>query len=144
MTVQPIPEGYHTVTPYLITRQAAQVIEFAKAVFGAEEKFRMDNADGTVDHAEIIIGDSVVMLGEANERNPAMPTMLHLYVEDVDAVYERAMQAGATSTREPKNEFYGDRTAGIEDMSGNRWWIATHVEDLSPEEFEARVAAQGA
>ncbi len=144
MTVQPIPEGYHNVTPYLTVHQAAQVIDFAKAVFGAEEKFCMDNPDGTIAHAEIIIGDSVIMIADANDSNPPMPSTLHVYMEDVDAVYERAMQAGATSIREPKNEFYGDRMAGVKDMSGNHWWVATHVEDLSPEEFEARAAAESA
>jgi PhnB protein len=130
MTIKPIPEGYHTVTPYLVVKGAAQLIDFLKQAFDAEEIQRMALPDGTISHAEVRIGDSVVMLGEAQGEYPSMPAMLHLYVEDVDTVYQRVLGAGATSLREPVNEFYGDRIGGVRDSFGNQWWIATHMESL--------------
>ncbi len=140
MPVQPIPEGYHNVTPYLMVRGADRLIEFLKQAFGAEERGeRFRRPDGTIMHAEVKIGDSVVMLGEANEQFPAQPTALCLYVTDTDTTYRRAMDAGGTSLREPEDQFYGDRSAGVADPSGNTWWIATHVEDVSREEMERRV-----
>jgi uncharacterized glyoxalase superfamily protein PhnB len=101
----------------------------------------MDRPDGTVQHAEVRIGDSVVMMGEPQGEVQPRPVNLYLYVEDVDAVYLRAIQAGAKSIGEPKDQFYGDRSGGVEDPSGNTWYIATHVEDVEPEEFKRRVAA---
>jgi PhnB protein len=130
MTIKPIPEGYHTVTPYLVVKGAAQLIDFLKQAFDAEEIQRMALPNGTISHAEVRIGDSVVMLGEAQGEYPSMPAMLHLYVEDVDTVYQRVLGAGATSLREPVNEFYGDRIGGVRDSFGNQWWIATHMESL--------------
>ena len=144
MAVNPIPEGYRTVTPYLVVEGAATVLEFAKQAFGAEEKFRMDTADGSIGHAEMTIGDSVVMLGEAGEENPPMPAMIHLYVEDCDATYERALAAGGKSAREPADQFYGDRSAGVRDPAGNLWWIATHVEDVPEDEMAKRMAEAAA
>jgi uncharacterized glyoxalase superfamily protein PhnB len=141
MTVKPIPEGHHTVTPYLVVQDAAQLIEFMKQAFLAEEILRMAQPDGVIGHAEVRIGDSRVMLGEARGEYKPMPAMLHLYVEDADAVYRRALQAGATSLREPVDEFYGDRIGGVKDRFGNQWWIATHIEDVSPEELARREAA---
>ena len=147
MSAQAIPEGYRTVTPYVIVDGAAGVIEFAKRAFDAEERFRMDREDGTVGHAEIVIGDSVVMVADASGEWPAMPGGLHLYVEDCDATYARALEAGATTIREPADQFYGDRSGGVRDAAGNVWWITTHVEDVSPEEMERRArewaASQG-
>ena len=136
--VRPIPAGMRTVTPYLIVKDANRVIEFAKKAFGAREKFRSDRPGGGVAHAEIWIGDSVVMLADAGSEFPARPSMLNLYVENVDDVYRHAIDAGAKSLREPATQFYGDRSAGVEDVGGNQWWISTHVEDVTPEEIERR------
>ena len=142
MTVQPIPEGYHTVTPYLIVSGVPQLIDFLKQAFGAEEMVRMAQSDGTIGHAEVKIGTSRVMMGEAGGEFKPMPTMLHLYVEDTDAVYQRALQAGATSLMEPTDQFYGDRMSAVQDAFGNQWWIATHIEDVSHEEIAKRAAQQ--
>jgi len=142
--VKAIPEGYQAVIPYLVVDHAEQVIEFIKKAFDAQEIVRMMNKDGTVGHTELRIRDSVVMLGGAGEQWPAMPTMLYLYVEKVDEVYQRALAAGGTSMKEPENQFYGDRTAAVLDQSGNQWWMASHVEEISPEEMERRhKAARG-
>jgi uncharacterized glyoxalase superfamily protein PhnB len=137
MAVNPVPDGYHTVTPYLTVGGADKVIEFMKEAFDAEERFRMARPDGTVGHAEVQIGDSIVMIADPVESSP-MPTLLHLYVDDCDATYERALAAGADSVRGPENQFYGDRTAGVRDSGGNQWWISTHVEDVSDEEMARR------
>ncbi len=141
MPVKPIPDGYHTVTPYLVVEGAAKLIDFMKQAFGAEERGRMGPPGGPVMHAEVHIGDSVIMLADAGGENPPIPAMIHLYVEDADATYQRALQAGATSLREPADQFYGDRSGGVRDAFGNQWWVATHVEDVSPEEMEKRAAA---
>ena len=138
MAVQPIPEGYRTVTPYLIVEGADTLLEFVTRAFGAEQRFRMDQDDGTIAHAEATIGDSVLMLAEAGGEWAAMPGCIHLYVEDCDATYARALEAGATSLREPENQFYGDRSGGVRDSAGNVWWITTHVEDVPAEELERR------
>jgi len=142
MTVKPIPQGYHTITPYLVVPGAAQLIDFLKQAFGAEEILRMAQPDGTIMHAEVKIGDSGVMLSEASGENKPMPAMLHLYVEDMDGAYQRALQAGATSLREPADQFYGDRIGGVRDSFGNQWWLATHIEDVSAEEMTRRAATQ--
>lgn len=138
--VQPIPEGYRSVTPYLIVDGAASLLDFVKEAFGAEERIRMPGPNGTIGHAEVTIGDSVIMLADGGEQWPARPGAIHLYVEDCDATYRRAMAAGAASVREPRNEFYGDRMSGVTDPVGNQWWIATHVEDVTPEEMAKRSA----
>ena len=140
--VKPIPDGYHTVTPYLTISGAAQTIEFLKRAFGAKEIYKMAGPDGTVRHAEVQIGDSMVMLGEASAEFKPMPSQFYLYVEDVDTAYQKALQAGATSIREPHDEFYGDRSGGVRDAAGNMWWVATHIEDVPPGELEKRAAAQ--
>jgi uncharacterized glyoxalase superfamily protein PhnB len=137
-SVKPIPEGYHTITPFLMIKDAAKSIDFLKNAFGAKERSIHKGQDGTIMHAELIIGDSIIMLAEATEKYPAMPSSLYLYVEDVDSVYNKAIQAGGSSLREPTDEFYGDRSCGIKDPSDNQWWIATHVEDVSPEEMRKR------
>jgi PhnB protein len=141
MAVNWKPEEYHTVTPYLIGLGTAALIDFVKQAFGAEERQRILTPDGGIMHAEVRIGDSVVMMGDASDELKAMPTSLHLYLEDVDATYERALRAGGKSLREPADQFYGDRSAGVEDASGNQWWLATHVEDVSPEEMQRRQEA---
>ena len=140
--VKPIPDGYHTVTPYLTIRDVPRLIEFLQQAFGATEILRMPGPDGAIAHAELTIGDSRVMMGEANASSPPMPANLHLYVVDTDALYHLALQAGATSLREPADMFYGDRMAGVRDPVGNHWWIATHKEDLSPAELARRSAAR--
>lgn len=140
MSVQAIPPGFHTVTPYLLSQDAGKLLEFIVQAFGAEVLERMELPDGTVNHAQARVGDSVVMMGTAGGEHPAMPTMLYLYVEDCVAWYQSALAAGATSVQEPRNEFYGDRVAAVEDPLGNSWWIATHVEDLDSEEIARRAA----
>lgn len=136
--VRPIPEGYHTVTPYLLVEDAAGLIPFLELAFGATLLGRHDSPDGRLMHASLQIGDSKVMMGQAAEQWPAMPAMLHLYVEDVDAVYRQAVEAGARSIREPEDQFYGDRSGGVIDPAGNQWWITTHIEDVSDEEIARR------
>jgi len=141
MAVKPIPDGYHAVTPYLTVQGVPKLIDFLKQAFEAQEIERMTQPDGTIGHAEVRIGDSVVMMGEARDEWKPMPSGIYLYVNDTDAVYKRALQAGATSIMEPADQFYGDRSAGVKDSSGNHWWIATHKEDVSPEELKKRAQA---
>ncbi len=141
MSVKPIPEGYHTVTPFLLVKDVPALIEFMKQAFAANEISRHIGPDGTIMHAEVSIGDSRIMLGEAKGEWQPMPSMLYLYMKDVDSVYKSAVKAGGKSLREPTNEFYGDRSAGVQDASGNQWWIATHVEDVSEEEMKKRQEA---
>lgn len=151
MAVKPIPDGYHSVTPYLILSGGVDAIEFYKKAFGAKEILRMMRPDGRVGHAEIKIGDSTIMLAdehpEMGARGPktvgGSPVTIHLYVEDVDAVFSRAVAAGAKVLRPLQNQFYGDRSGGVEDPFGHAWYIATHVEDVSPEELKKRAAAAG-
>ena len=141
MAVKPIPEGYHTVTPYLMVEGVPKLIEFLKAAFGAREIHRTALPDGSVMHAEVQIGDSRVMMGEARGGMKPIPAMLYVYVPDVDAVYERAVRAGGTSTVKPVNQFYGDRSGAVQDASGNQWWIGTHVEDVPADELARRAEA---
>ena len=138
MAVKPIPDGYHSVTPYLTVQGATKLIDFLKQAFEAQEIERITRPDGAIGHAEVKIGDSIVMMGEAGGEWTPMPGAMYLYVNDVDATYKHALQAGAVSTMEPMDQFYGDRSAGVKDPSGNQWWIATHKEDLSPEELAKR------
>ena len=141
MAVKPIPDGYHTVTPYLTVQGVPKLIDFLKQAFEAQEIERMAQPDGTIRHAEVRIGDSVVMMGEAGGEREPMPSSIYLYVNDTDSVYRRALQAGATSLMEPADQFYGDRSAGVKDPSGNYWWIATHKEDVPPDELKRRAEA---
>ncbi len=124
--VKPIREGFHTVTPYLIVSGAAQLIEFMKQAFGAVELFRAKRPDGLIMHAEVRIADSMIEMADATAQYPAMPATIHLYVSDADAVYKRALQAGASSIEEPVDQPYGDREAGVKDAFGNHWYTATH------------------
>jgi PhnB protein len=137
------PSGYHTVTPYLIVDGAESLMTFIVNVLDGTETVRMAGPDGRIAHAEMHVGDSLVMLADAPEPAAITPAMLHLYVLDSDATYQRALEAGATSLREPQNEFYGDRMSGVKDTTGIKWYFATHVEDISEEEM-ARRAAQAA
>jgi PhnB protein len=150
--VKPIPDGYHSVTPYLYLRNASAMIAFYKQAFGATEVFRMNGPNGLVGHAELQIGSSRIMLAD---ENPAMKAQspLHyggasssfmLYVENVDEVVARAVAAGARIVRPLADQFFGDRTGGIEDPSGQNWYVATHVKDVSPEELEQGAAAAAA
>ncbi|HSE36192.1 MAG TPA: VOC family protein [Blastocatellia bacterium] len=124
--VKPVREGFHTITPYLLAQGAAELIDFVKRAFGAEEIYRGTGSAGGI-HAEVKVGDSMMMIGGgAALHGPSMPTGIHLYVNDADAVYERAVQAGATSLYKPMDQPYGDREAGVKDQSGNHWYIATH------------------
>lgn len=146
MAVKPIPEGYHSVTPYLIIKGAAAAIDYYKKVFGATERMRMDGPGGTIGHAELVIGNSTIMLAD---EHPAMgyrspktlggtPVSLVLYVEEVDTVFKRAVDAGAKAQRPVENQFYGDRMGTLEDPFGHVWSVATHVEDVPPEEMGRR------
>ena len=146
--VKPIPEGYPRVTPYLIVDGAAAAIDFYKSVLGASERMRMGGPGGKVGHAELEIGDSVIMLAdehpEIDARGPrsigGTPVTLHVYVDDADHVFERAIEAGARALRPVEDQFYGDRRGSFEDPFGHQWDVATHVEDVPPEEMSKRVA----
>jgi PhnB protein len=149
MPPRPIPEGYHTITPYLIVTGAAGAIEFYKHAFGAKEVMRIPHPDGRIGHAELQLGDSRIMLAdefpEIGARSPmslgGTPVSILLYVEDVDAVTTRALAAGAKLLRPLKDQFYGDRTGTLSDPFGHQWTIATHKEDVSPDEMKKRAAA---
>ena len=141
MPVNPKPEGYHTVTPYLIVPGAAEFIEFTKQAFAAQERERFPTPDGKIMHAEVKIGDSIIMLSDSSAEFEPTRSSIHLYVDDVDATYKRAMQQGGESLREPQDQFYGDRSAGIKDRFANQWWLATHIEDVSPDEMQKRQTA---
>jgi PhnB protein len=138
--IRPAPEGYHTVTPWIISRDAAQLLDFVREAFGAEEIARIHNEDGTIGHAEFRIGDSVVMAFDAKEEWPDTPSFIRLYVEDGDAVYRRALEAVATSVTEMTDLFFGDRVGRVRDPQGNLWWIQARLEDLDPQEMEKRAA----
>jgi PhnB protein len=148
--VKPIPDGYHSVTPYLIIKGAADAIEFYKKAFGATELFRMDH-EGKVGHAEIKIGDSPIML---SDEHPEMgylspktlggsPVGIMIYVEDVDTTFDLAIKSGGVETKPLQDQFYGDRSGTLTDPFGHVWTVATHKEDVAPEEMEKRMAAAG-
>jgi PhnB protein len=145
MAVKPVPEGYHTACPYLLVDDADAQLRFLQRAFGGRVAGVHRDPSGRVMHADVVIGDSHIMLGQGTAEWKSMPAMVHLYVPDCDAVYRAALAAGGTSIREPRTEFYGDRSGGVRDANGNWWWIATHVEDVSAEEIERRGrAAQAA
>jgi PhnB protein len=136
------PADYHTVTPYLVVDGAERLIAFIADVLDGSEMMRLPGPDGRIGHAEMRVGDSVVMLADAPSPDAMTRAMLHVYVPDSDATYARAMAAGATSLREPRTEFYGDRMSGVRDALGNEWYFATHVEDISEEEMARRAAKE--
>ena len=148
MATKPIPDGYEAAIPYLSVLNAAGAIEFYKRAFGAAGLSRMTGPDGRIGHAEIKIGKALIMLAdehpELDFRSPKSlgvarsPVGIHLYVDDVDAVYKRAIEAGATPLREPADQFYGDRNAQLQDPSGHVWYLSTHKEDISAEELRKR------
>ena len=141
MSVKSIPDGYHTATPYLVVEGASKLIDFLKKAFKVTETYRLTYPDGKLKHAEIKIGDSVIMLGDTRGNWNHMPSSIYLYVPDTDVAYKEALQAGATSLTEPEDQFYGDRNAVVRDPVGNIWVIATHVEDISAEELAKREQA---
>jgi uncharacterized glyoxalase superfamily protein PhnB len=141
MAVKQIPDGFHSVTPYMMVQGVAKLIDFLKQAFGAEEIFRMPRPDGVVMHAEVRVGDSMIMMGEAMGEHRPMPSSIYLYVNDTDATYRRALQAGGTTVNEPADQFWGDRLAGVRDPAGNLWSIATHKEDVPPDELMKRAQA---
>ena len=149
--VKPIPDGDPRVTPYLIVDGAGDAIDFYTSVLGATERMRMPAPDDRIGHAELELGNSLIMLAdeapEVGARGPrtvgGSPVLLHVYVEDVDAVFDRAVEAGAQALREVETKFYGDRSGEFEDPFGHRWSVASHVEDVSPDEMAERMAAAG-
>jgi len=138
MSVKPVPDGYHTVTPYLTVKNAAEQIEFLRKAFNATLKYQMKDDSGNTRHAEVLVGDSILMIGQARDQWISKPGNFYLYVPDCDATFKSALAAGGTSVQEPATQFYGDRHGGVDDPQGNTWWISTHVEDVSPEEMERR------
>jgi PhnB protein len=146
-TVKPIPAGHRTVTPYLTIKDAARALEFYKKAFGATEIYRLMMPDGRLGHAEIRLGDSMIMLseefpefgGKAPDTLGGSPVSIHLYVEDVDAFFKKALAAGARERKPVMDQFYGDRSGQLGDPFGHVWWVATHKEDVAPEEMQKRV-----
>lgn len=143
MTVKPIPDGYHTLTPMVHVKNVPRLMEFLRQAFGAEEIMRFPLPNGSIMHAEMKIGDSPYMMGELMGDYPPAYSNLYLYVNDVDATYRAAIEAGGESLYEPVDQFWGDRTATVRDPAGNIWWIATHVEEVDPEELARRAEAIG-
>ena len=150
--VDPIPDGYQRVTPYLHVDGAEAAIDFYTRILGAKERMRMPAPQGKIGHAELELGDAVIMLADEfpdmNVQGPktvgGTPVTLHVYVEDVDGTFEEALNAGATSVRDVEDQFYGDRAGQFEDPFGHRWSIASHIEDVPPEEMEKRMAEMSA
>jgi PhnB protein len=148
VSVQPIPEDYPRVTPYLIIDGASDAIDFYTKVLGAQERMRMPGPDGKLGHAELQLGNSVIMLADEFPDMGAVgpksvggtPVTLHVYVEDVDSVFDNAVASGAKEIRAVENQFYGDRSGQFEDPFGHQWNVASHVEDVPPEEMEKRAA----
>jgi uncharacterized glyoxalase superfamily protein PhnB len=138
MKTKPIPDGFHTVTPYLMVERAGAFLEFLERAFGATVTERVLGPQGNVAHAQVKIGDSMVMVGEANANWKAQPASLYLYLEKVDEAHQRAVQEGATSLMEPSDQFYGDRNGGVKDGWGITWWLATHLEDVPQDELQRR------
>ena len=141
MTLKSPPDGYHAVTPYLVVPDAARLIDFLVAAFDAQEIERMPAPNNRIAHAEVRIGDSVVMLGEARDPHAPMNSMLYVYVPDADATWQRAVAAGGTPGQAPQDQFYGDRSGSVTDPGGNQWWIATRIENVPPDELRRRAAA---
>jgi PhnB protein len=141
--IRPVPEGYHVVTPWIISRDTVRLLDFVKEAFDAVEIARVPNEDGTIGHAEFRIGDSIVMAFDAKEGWPDTPGFFRLYVANGDAVYRRALEAGAVSVTEMTDLFFGDRVGRVRDLQGNVWWIQTRVEEVDPEEMERRAGEKG-
>jgi uncharacterized glyoxalase superfamily protein PhnB len=140
MTIPPIPDGYSTITPYLVVANAVSLFQFLARAFGATEIRRSPMPDGSVLNIEARIGSSMVMIVQGRQAHDIRPFALYMYVPDVDAAYRQALDAGGRSIMEPADQFYGDRGAGIEDPAGNNWWLATRIESLTTEELGRRIA----
>jgi uncharacterized glyoxalase superfamily protein PhnB len=142
MSVNAIPKGYHTITPYFSVRDAHGLVDFQTRAFDAVAEIHT-MPDGSILNARVQVGTSMVLIGQVPKDHPAdklMPTMLYMYVEDADAVYRKAIAAGGESIVEPRDQFYGDRVGAVRDLSGNQWWIASHQEEMSSEEMTRRAA----
>ena len=143
---QPVPEGYHTITPYLAVENASEAIDFYQRAFGAQERVRMDGPGGAIMHAELQVGDSMIMLSDPFPQSSTTPpkqlggtsVSIFAYVENIDDVYKQAIDAGASSLMEPDDMFWGDRFGSVQDPFGHSWTIATHIEDVEPEEMQRR------
>ena len=133
-----IPEGFHTITPFIMVKGARRVVEFMKKAFDAEIVSSLDHPDSTPWHAQLKIGDSMIMIGDTMGEHPDAPCSVYLYVPDVDAVYKKALAAGGRTLMEPEDQFYGDRSGGVKDPVGNIWWLGTHIEDVSDAELQRR------
>lgn len=142
MAVKPIPANFPRVAPYLIVKNVEETMDFVQYVFEGEVREKMKTPDGSVNHGEMNIGNSVIMMGKASEDYPPLNAMIYIYVEDTDKAYKQAIEKGAVSVMEPADQFYGDRNAGVKDKDGISWWMATHVEDVSPEEIQRRNEAR--
>jgi PhnB protein len=142
MPVKPTPEGHHSLTPYIVVNDARRFMDFLKRAFDAKEIAHFNMPDGSIGHAEMKLGDSRLMLGQANERWKPATCALYYYTPNVDSVYKKALAAGAASSMEPADKFYGDRSASVRDPFGNQWHIATHIEDVSSEELQRRLMEQ--
>ncbi|MFO0727406.1 MAG: VOC family protein [Myxococcota bacterium] len=139
MAVKPVPERYHTLTPFLTVKDAAGLIEFLKRAFGAVEHERIEGPPGVVRHGELQVGDSMVMLAEASAAAGGSVSSIYMYVENVDETYKKAIEAGAQPLTEVMNMPFGDRSGGVVDPAGNRWWISTHIEDVDQAELMRRM-----
>ena len=140
--VKTVPKGYHSVNPFLIVEGASKLIQFLKQTFDAKVEESVNGPDGRIAHAELTVGDSIIMMSDDTSKYGATASHLYVYLENVDLTFKRALEAGASSVQEPADQFYGDRTAGVRDPTGNYWWIAQHVEDVPPEELERRIKAR--
>ena len=140
--VKTVPEGYHSVNPFLIVEGAPKLIQFLKQTFEAKVEESVNGPDGRIAHAELTVGDSIIMMSDATPKYGATASHLYVYLENVDLTFKRALEARARSVQEPADQFYGDGTAGVMDPTGNYWWIAQHVEDVPPEELERRIKAR--
>jgi len=140
MNAKPVPDGYTTVTPWIISRDTAWLIDYLKEAFGAEEIARLTGAGGRIEHAEVRIGNAVVMMFDARPHWPTTPAFLRIYVADADATHRRAVAAGGTSVTDVTHLFSGDRVGRVRDPLGNLWWIQTHIEDLGSQELERRLS----
>lgn len=138
-----VPEGFHTVTPYITASDANAVIAFLQRAFDAALVERIDGENGRVRHAQVRVGDSMLMLTDGNDACQPAPAAFYLYLNDVDAAYEQALHAGGTSIMEPADQFYGDRNAGVRDTCGNSWWLASRIEDVPSEEIARRAKEAG-
>jgi uncharacterized glyoxalase superfamily protein PhnB len=143
MAVNYIPQDYHTVTPYLVCEQAEATLDFITKAFGAKVGQRFNGPDGKLMHCEVTVGDSKLMVGQASGQMQALKCMLYLYFPNADEVYKKGVAAGGEAVQEVKDQFYGDRAGCLKDASGNTWWVATHIEEVSDEEIRKRMAAMG-